>query len=159
MPFGLINAPASFSRLMRIVTKDLPDVFAYMDDILIASKEWNSHIKGIESLLERLRYHGFHAKPSKCMFAYQKLTYLGHLIGEGLYCPLEDKVKAIIDIPLPQDQHQLRSFLGSVGYYQKFIPHFTDITSVLFDRSKKKGTKRFNGQNHLKQHSFNLKNV
>ena len=137
MPFGLVNAPASFSRLMRIVTKDLTGVHAYMDDILIASNTWEEHLKSIEAILSRLRQHGLHAKPTKCMFGFQRLDYLGHLIGNGCYAPLDSKCDAIQRMPLPRTVTQLRSFLGSVGYYQKFISHYTNIAAQLFDLLKK----------------------
>lgn len=138
MPFGLNTAPATFSRLMRIVTKGLDDVHAYMDDILIASKTWESHVSAIEAILNRLERHGLHVKPSKCMFGFTKLEYLGHLVGEGQYTPLENKLHAIEGLPLPQSKKQLRSFLGSTGYYQKFVRHYTDIAAPLFDMLKSK---------------------
>ena len=133
MPFGLVNSPASFSRLMRIVTRDLTDVYAFMDDVLIASESWEKHLLTLEQVFVRLKQHGLHAKPSKCMFGFRSLQYLGHVIGEGSYKPVENKVQGIQELSLPKNKTQLRSFLGSVSYYQKFIPNFSDIATPLYD--------------------------
>ena len=133
MPFGLVNSPASFSRLMRIVTRDLDNVFAFMDDLLVASESWEDHLSSLEKILFRLKQHGLHAKPSKCMFGYRSLQYLGHIIGEGSYKPVESKVQGIQELSLPRTKTQLRSFLGSVSYYQKFIPSFSDIATPLYN--------------------------
>ena len=141
LPFGLSNAPASFSRLMRMVLKDLPQVSCYLDDILVHSPDWGSHLATIEKVLDRLRRYGLHAKPSKCMLGYRSLTYLGHQVGCGVYAPLESKVQAIASLPVPKNVTQLRSFLGSTGYYSQFVPRYTDIAAPLFDLLKSKKTK------------------
>ncbi|MEO0900442.1 MAG: reverse transcriptase family protein, partial [Bacteroidota bacterium] len=88
MPFGLVNAPATFSRLMRMVTKGLKDTYCYMDDILISSSTWLEHLESVEAILVRLKQHGLTVKPTKCMFGFQRLDYLGHLVGGGCYTPL-----------------------------------------------------------------------
>ena len=141
MPFGLVNAPACFSRLMRIVLKDIPQVSCYLDDILIHTPNWTSHLSTIEKVLDRLRRYGLHAKPSKCQLGYQSLQYLGHQVGYGTFTPLEDRVRAIAELPIPENVTQLRSFLGSTGYYQGFIPQYTEIAAPLFDLLKGKKEK------------------
>ena len=141
LPFGLSNAPGCFSRLMRVVLKDLPQVSCYLDDILIHSKDWTSHLTTIAQVLDRLRRYGLHAKPTKCLFGYRSLTYLGHQVGCGVYAPLESKVQAIAALPVPENVTQLRSFLGSTGYYQQFIRGYADIAAPLFDLLKSKKAK------------------
>ena len=155
LPFGLSNAPGCFSRLMRIVLKDLPQVSCYLDDILIHSKDWTSHLTTIAKVLDRLRRYGLHAKPTKCLFGYHSLTYLGHQVGCGIYAPLESKVQAIASLPVPENVTQLRSFLGSTGYYQQFIRGYADIATPLFDllKSKKEKTDSLNWT-HLATQAF-----
>lgn len=130
-----------------------------MDDILIASDSWEEHLKAIESVLIKLQQHGLHAKPSKCMFEFKHLEYLGHLVGDGKYAPLESKCGAIQHMPLPKTVTQLRSFLGSVGYYQKFIPHYTDIAVHLFDLLKKGPSKNIQWTESAKSAFQQLRNA
>lgn len=140
MPFGMVNAPGCFSRLMRIVLEGLAHVSCFIDDILIHTKDWPTHIDVLTQVLLRLRQYGLHLKPSKCELGFQRLQYLGHLVGEGLMSPLQDKVKAIREMEKPLTVTQLRSFMGSVGYYQRFIPMYNTLAIPIFDLYK--GTTR-----------------
>ena len=137
MPFGLVNAPATFTRLMRRVTEELPDTYCYLDDVLVATKDWESHLIALDRLFTSLRTHGLRAKPSKCEVGCQQLTYLGHIIGAGVSKPLPDRVEAIAVAEVPRTKSELRSFLGTLGYYQRFIKQYSDLTSPLFDLLKK----------------------
>ena len=131
MPFGMVNAPGCFSRLMRTVLQGLDNVSCFIDDILVHSPDWSSHLATLRQVLKRLQEHGLHLKPSKCEIGFTQLQYLGHLVGEGVMSPIQDKVQAIRDMEKPSTVTQLRSFLGSVGYYQRFIPHFNSIAAPL----------------------------
>ena len=131
MPFGLVNAPATFSRLMRRVLEGLPNVYCYLDDVLIATKGWEEHLQCLRLLFEALAKHNLHAKPSKCEFGQTKLTYLGHHLSRGECRPLHDRVLAISQVQPPKNKTQLRSFLGSLGYYQRFIKNYSELTQPL----------------------------
>ena len=136
MPFGLVNAPATFSRLMRTVTTNLENTYCYLDDVLIATKDWASHLKALDSLLAALNLFDLRAKPSKCEIGCQQLTYLGHIIGTGISKPLPDRVQAISEAPLPKTKKELRSFLGSVGYYQRFVKNYSSLSGPLSSLTK-----------------------
>ncbi|MEO0900433.1 MAG: ribonuclease H family protein, partial [Bacteroidota bacterium] len=84
---------------------------------------------------------------------------LGHLVGGGCYTPLESKCNVIKEMPLPSTITQLRSFLGSVGYYQKFICHFSDIASHLFSMLKKGSPKTLQWSETAKSAFFQLRNA
>ena len=142
MPFGLVNAPGNFSRLMRIVLGDLKDVAVYIDDILVHSPDFESHCQTLKEVLRRLRQYGLHLKPSKCELGFSSLQYLGHFVGEGRQAPIEEKVTAIVSLPVPRTVTQLRSFLGSVNYYQQYIPHCNVIASPLHALLKGNPSKR-----------------
>ena len=131
MPFGLVNAPGCFSRLMRIVLADLEHVSCYIDDILIHAPDWPTHQQALRNVFTRLKQHGLHLKPSKCEIGFRSLQYLGHMVGQGVFTPLADKVEAIRKLEKPTTVTELRSFLGSVGYYQKFIAHFNLLAAPL----------------------------
>ncbi|XP_042886053.1 uncharacterized protein LOC122262167 [Penaeus japonicus] len=127
MPFGLKTACATFVRLMRKVLIGLRNTDCYFDNVVVHNSNWEDHLVDLESLLKRLQEHGLTAGPNKCFVAYSNIKYLGFSLGNNCLTPLEDKVKAILEMPLPQTKKQLRSFIGTVSFYRKFIPNLADV--------------------------------
>ena len=138
MPFGLVNAPATFTRMMRQVLQGLEKTDNFIDDILIHTQTWEDHKLVVRALLERLRDVGLTAKPSKCEVACQSLQFLGHVVGNGTLQPQCNKITQIKDAKPPRTKKELRSFLGFVGYYRRFIPNFAALASPLTDLTKAK---------------------
>ena len=136
LPFGLQCAPAAFSRLMRKVLWGLTNVRSYIDDILIHHADWKEHMRGIESVLSRLREAGLTARPTKSLLGFPQVEFLGHQIGSGTISPLPDKVQAIKDAKPPQNKKQMRSFLGLASFYRRYIPNFSAIVSPLSDATR-----------------------
>ena len=143
LPFGLKTACATFVRLMRIVTAGLDNVECYFDNLVIHSASWDSHVRDVEKLLMRLREHGLTAGPSKCFFAYPKIKYLGFTLSNQGISPLDDKVQAIVNMPLPETKKQLRSFLGTVSFYRKFIHNLANLVHPLNALLKKFSPNKF----------------
>lgn len=137
MPFGLVTAPASFSRLMRKLLKDMDNIDNFIDDIIIFAVTFEQHLQVLHELLVRLRKANLTARPSKCSIGYTSLECLGHVIGENKLKPHPDKVKSMIDAPRPVTKKQVRSFLGLLGFYRKFIPNFASVALPLTDLTKK----------------------
>ncbi|PIK41284.1 hypothetical protein BSL78_21861 [Apostichopus japonicus] len=137
LPFGMVNAPAAFTRMMRRLLNGLDHVINYIDDILIFTNDFAQHEKALRNVLERLRKAGLTARPSKCSVAYKSLQFLGHIVGEGLVKPLPEKVQAVMVASQPTTKKEVRSFLGLVGYYNKFIPNFSAIAAPMSDLTKK----------------------
>ena len=130
MPFGLINAPATFARMMRLLLADINSL-SYFDDILIQSRTWNEHMVNLKDVLRRLRECNVTAKPSKMYVGYSVVDFLGHVVGQGEQRPQEDKVSRILKLSVPQTKKQVQSLLGLLGYYRKFVDHFSEIVSPL----------------------------
>ena len=137
MPFGLRNAPATFSRLVNKLLRGMDEfAAAYLDDILIFSNSWEEHLDHIRMVFQRIRQAGLTLNISKCVFGVAEVDYLGHHIGLGKVQPRENKVIALLNYPRPVNKKQLQSFLGLAGFYRKYIPHYSHITSVLTDLLK-----------------------
>ncbi|XP_062572789.1 uncharacterized protein LOC134234761 [Saccostrea cucullata] len=137
MPFGLVTAPATFCRLMREVLNNVSNVDNFIDDILIFTHAFDQHISVLSQVLQRLRLANLTARPMKCSLAYRKLECLGHIIGDDKVHPHPDKVSAIQQANHPTTKKQLRSFLGLVNFYRKFISNFAHIALPLTDLIRK----------------------
>ena len=138
MPFGLRNAPATFSRLVQGLLYGMETFcVAYLDDILIFSENWSDHLKHLNLVFTRVREAKLTLKLSKCEFAAAELDFLGHHVGLGKLLPREQKVKALIDFPRPPNRKGVQRFLGLAGYFRRFIPHYSDLSRVLSDLLKK----------------------
>lgn len=133
MPFGLSNAPATFQRLMGVVLGDLTfDVLLiYLDDIIVFSKDFDSHCERLEIVFNRLRQHGLKLKPSKCFLFKPEVKFLGHLISsEGIQVDGE-KTQALETWPAPKNVKELRQVLGFMSYYRRFVPGFAQLAQPL----------------------------
>ena len=133
MPFGLRNAAQPFQRFMDSLFRDLPFVFVYIDDILVASKDEAEHRRHLETIFQRLADNGITIDAAKGLFAVDLLDFLGHHISSTGIRPMAAKVADIREFPQPESQRQLRKFLGMVIFYHRFIPHFAHTLAPLHD--------------------------
>ncbi|GBM40213.1 Transposon Ty3-G Gag-Pol polyprotein [Araneus ventricosus] len=142
MPFGLVNGANFFSKLMAQVLENC-DTFAvpYLDDIAIFSDSWEDHLKHVDEVLKRIGNAQLTIKHSKCKFAQNHTTYLGHILGGGVRSPAEAKIKAVVDFPTTTTKPQIRAFLGLAGYYAHYVKIFSliaaPLTNVLKGKVKK----------------------
>jgi hypothetical protein len=129
VPFGLTNSPIVFMSLMNDVFQKYLDRFVqvFLDDILIYSKNEREHEEHLRVVLSCLRENKLYGRFLKCSFFQKEIHYLGHIIyGEGISVDPE-KVKAIMECPVPKNAHEMRSFMGLAGYYQRFVEGFSKI--------------------------------
>ena len=134
MPFGLRNSSSTFQRYMDVIFRNVPDVFIYLDDILVASENMEQHLKDLESVFEVLCKNNLKISLKKCVFAVDNLDFLGCNISKKGMKPTSSKTDEISEFPCPNDSRSLRQFLGMVGFYRKLIPHFTSLTYPLSER-------------------------
>ena len=135
MPFGLMNAPATFQRLMNTVLGDLnlSEVLIYLDDIIVFSDTIEEHIARLDRVFTRLREHGLKLKPSKCHLLVERVRYLGHIVSKEGIATDPEKSDAVEGWPVPKTVKDVRSFLGFTGYYRRFIPRYASIARPLFE--------------------------
>ncbi|CAM4720623.1 unnamed protein product [Lepidochelys kempii] len=120
LPFGLQNAPA------------------YLDYMAIFSDSWAEYLEHLQKVFVRIREAGLTVKAKKCQIGLNRVTYLGHQVGQGTINPLQAKVAAIQKWLVPKSKKQVQSFLGLAGYYKRFVPQYSQITAPLTDLTKKK---------------------
>ena len=137
LPFGVHSAPAIFQRAMEGLLRDIPSTVVYLDDILITGKTEEEHLQNIDEVMTRLEDEGLTLKKEKCQFMLDKVEYLGHTISADGLKPSESKTRAIVDAPQPQNVSQLRSFLGMVNYYGKFLPKISTKLAPMYRLLKK----------------------
>ena len=133
MPFGLKNAGQDFQRMMDAILRDIPHIFVYLDDILVASNSEEEHVEDLRRLFSALADNGLIINRAKCVFGAPSLDFLGYRVDANGVAPLPQKVEAIRQIPAPTTIKELQRFLGALNYYRRFVPHAAAILSPLYE--------------------------
>ena len=165
MPFGLVNAPATYQRLMEDCFDglNLNICFIYLDDLIIFSKSYDEHVDRLRQVFDRIRTEGLKLSPSKCHFFKSKVKYVGHIVSKEGLQPDPVKIEKVLNWPRPTSPEEIRKFLGFIGYYRKFIKDFAKISRPLNDlmppshqpKKRKKSTTEWNWTSQHED-SFNL---
>ena len=145
-PFGLKNAGQDFQRLMDSILGDIPRVYVYIDDILVASETPEQHLEDLKTVFKVLSENGLVVQRSKCVMGKSSLEFLGYQVDSGGIAPLPSKVESIRTVPAPTTIKELQRFLGMVNYYRRFIKraahHLHPLFNALKGPPKKKGEKK-----------------
>ena len=140
MSFGLTNAPAAFMDLMNRVFRPYLDrfVIVFIDDILVYSRSESEHERHLDLVLQTLRRHQLYANFNKCEFWLSRVGFLGHVVSaDGIYVDPQ-KVEVVVNWEQqPTTVTEVRSFLGLVGYYRRFIEGFSKIAGPLHGLTRK----------------------
>jgi len=131
MPFGLKTAPATFQNTMNNVLSGSTGTrcYVFLDDIVLYINSLVDHDRKFIDVFKRLIKHNLKLQPDKCEFLGKDVIYLGHKILEHGVEPDVRKIEVIKNFPTPKTTKQLKSFLGLVGYYRRFVPQFSKIAS------------------------------
>ena len=138
MPFGLKNSPATFQRVIDKFRRGLPNILilAYLDDIIICSKDFDTHLDDLKLTFRRLRTFGFHLNRNKYFFCKPEIKYLGHTLSQDELKVDLDKTAAVLQRPEPKNLKQLMSFLQT--WFRRFIPNFAEVAKPLSNLTKKR---------------------
>lgn len=129
---GAKSAPGEFQQLMETIFSDmLENVVISQDDIAIADNSVSHHVSKIKKVIDRLNQYGFRVNLEKCKFFQREIKFLGNIISKKGLTPDPEKIKAIQQMPPPKDVSQLRSLLGSMNFYQKFVKNMTVLRAPL----------------------------
>ena len=146
LPFGIHSAPAIFQRTMENILRGIPHVSVYIDDILVTGTTESEHLQTLDKVLTQLHEAGVRLRRDKCAFMLKQVDYLGHSISaEGLK-PSKEKIRAISQAPAPANLAQLRSFLGMVNYYGKFLKGLSSMLAPLYALLQKNQTWKWGQQ-------------
>jgi len=131
LPFGIASSPAIFQKTMDCILQGLDGVICCLDDLLVMGTTAEEHLRNLENVLQRLEKHGIRLRKEKCQFVVPSVEYLGHKVdAEGLHAT-ESKMQAIKKAPAPQNVQELRSFLGLLNYYGRFIENLASLLHPL----------------------------
>lgn len=123
MTFGLRNAAQTFQRFIHSILGEFDFCFTYIDDILVASKTFDEHVRHLDKIFKRLREFGLVINTGKCVFAQPEVIFLSNHVDATGVSPDPNRVSAIGKFELPKTIVELKRFLGMVNFYRRFLPH------------------------------------
>ena len=136
VPFGIAAAPAIWQRTLELVLQGIPRVHCLLDDIIIAGRDEEEHFRLLEQVMARLDQYNFTINQQKCKFFQKQLEFCGYQIdSQGLH-KTPDKIQAMLEAPRPTSVTQLRSFLGIISYYHRFLPNLSTVLAPLHELLK-----------------------
>ena len=128
LPFGIASAPAVFQKTMDVILQGMSRVTCYLDDILVTGVTAEEHLRNLDEVLTRLKKHGARLRKDKCKFMESSVEYLGHRIDQEGIPATTSKLQTISEA---RNVQELRSFLGLLNYYGRFIPNLSSLIHPL----------------------------
>ena len=136
-PYGFRNSlPAFVTALQLTLGSDTYDyALAYVDDIIVHFATFELHLKHSDTVVGRLTRAGFSVNAGKCNFCKTEISFLGHVMRQGVVSPDPRRIEAIH--PATRNQRQLRQFLGTANYHNRFVLNYADDVGLLLPLHKK----------------------
>ena len=138
MPFGLVNAPATFQRMMNIILREFLDhgVVVYLDDILIYSNNMEDHIKLVQKVLDKLEQHDLAVSLMQSVFHKEAVEFLEYIVKTSAVTMSERKVQSIREWAHPRSVKEVQIFLGFANFYRRFTKDFAKICKPITETLK-----------------------
>jgi transposase InsO family protein len=137
LTYGIASAPAIFQNVMESLLAGITHTGVYLDDLIITGRTEEEHDKNVNEVLYRLNKANLRLKLQKCEFSQEEVRYLGHKISATGISPLPEKVRALVNAPAPENVSELKSFLGMIQYYQRFLPNLSTKLEPLHELLRK----------------------
>ena len=135
--YGVASAPSIWQRTMDQILQGIPGVQCNLDDMIVTGHSESEHLENLEKVLQRLQKFGLRANLEKCEFFKSNVKYCGHEVtNEGVW-KTTDKIDAVLNTPKPENVTQLRSFLGLINYYNRFLPNIASTLKPLYELLEK----------------------
>jgi len=143
MPFGLVNAPATFQAMMNTILREFLDhgVVVYLDDSLIYSKTMEEHEALVKQVLARLERHDLAISLKKSVFHVDTVEFLGYIVGKAGVTMSEQKFESILNWRAPPSVKHVQIFIRFANFYRPFIENFSKVCKPITDMLKTKGGK------------------
>ena len=135
LAFGLTNAVPVFQRVIdSIIRKEkLEKTRAYLDDVIISGATQEEHDRNLERFISTVKKYGITLNKDKCLINVQRISVLGHILEKGTKRPDPERLKTLMDYPLPATKQELHRFIGFFAYNAKWIAHYSDKVRPLLD--------------------------
>uniref|UniRef100_A0A8C8DRB5 ribonuclease H n=1 Tax=Oryzias sinensis TaxID=183150 RepID=A0A8C8DRB5_9TELE len=132
LPFGISSAPEHFQRRMSQMLEGCEGVVCHADDVVVVGEDMQQHDERLHKVLQRFEAEGLTLN-DKCEFSKDKISFVGHCVTADGVSPDPNKVKAIMEMPEPQDVEGVRRVMGMANYLGKFLPHLASFSKPLRD--------------------------
>ena len=136
VPNGITSGPSICQEAMEKVLNGIENCGVIMDDIILTGKNDDEHLHTLEKIFQRLEEYNLKLNPDKCYFLQESVEYFAFKIDKHGIHPTDTKLAAMKDAPLPSNKDQLKSWLGLVNYYRRFISHMSTEASELNELTK-----------------------
>jgi hypothetical protein len=152
LPYGVSTGPGSFQRLMSMKLSHIPNTIVFIDNIYMCGQNLSDMNKTLESVLTVLKESGLKIKPEKCKFFRKSIEVFGYNINKDGINIVKENIQPILELSPPENMTMLRSFLGKINYYSRFLKDMATDIAPLYDCVKKD---KFKWTDEC-QHCFNL---
>ena len=122
LPFGLVNSPSLYSKLMQKLLYGAKNIANFVDDLITFTNSFDLHLKTLRDLFTRVRNGNIKLRPSKARIGYEEVTYLGHVVGHGKIRPTDETIDKVVNAPQPTTKKGVRSLCGIVNWVRKYVP-------------------------------------
>jgi len=138
MPFGLVNAPATFQPMMNKILREFLDhgVVVYQEDILIYTENMDDHINLVQKVLDRLEQHDLAGSLKQSVFHQDEVEFLGYIVRTSGVTMSNRKVKSLQDWAHPRSVKEVQIFIGFANFYRRFIKDFSKVCKPITETLK-----------------------
>ena len=137
IPFGVASSPALWQRTIDSILTYLPGVCCFVNAILVAAKTESEHLNRLKAVFKRLHENDVRIKPEKCAFLTKEISYLGFKITDKGLFKTDENIRAIKESRATTNVSEVRSFLGLVTFYSKFVPNLAIMAAPIYQLTRK----------------------